>query len=146
MNTEYIPMVLWGKDHWTTLTYMETVMVECGGFQVGLDPRMRSHRVHYRVMYQKCRRPKRPSPQYAGVVMRPEHSTILNDGQQVPNHDDWCCIQDIAHEGLLTIPVDHIQPKIELHLSEKGQVIVAKLRQHLMAGGSFGNFIYRESL
>jgi hypothetical protein len=27
----YIDIHLWGKDHWSTLAYIETVMVECGG-------------------------------------------------------------------------------------------------------------------
>ena len=38
----YVPPNLFGKDHWSTLAYMETIMVDCGGFQVGADPRMRA--------------------------------------------------------------------------------------------------------
>jgi len=30
-------MDLWGRDHWSTLAYIETVMVDCKGFQIGQD-------------------------------------------------------------------------------------------------------------
>ncbi len=43
-----VPVELWSKDHWSTLAYIETVMVEHGGrFEVGWDPRMRQNRRNF---------------------------------------------------------------------------------------------------
>lgn len=138
---EYIPMNKWSKDHWSTLAYLETVMVDAGGFQVGSDPRMRSNRRHFRVMHQECPKPKRPTKDWAlGVVMDASHGTVLKDGSSVANHDDWMCVQDMAAEGLFTTDVDGVQPGETLHLSARGLALAAALRAHKAAGGTFASF------
>lgn len=45
-----IPVAYCGKNHWSLLAYIETVMVECGGFDVGFDPRMTQNCRNYRIM------------------------------------------------------------------------------------------------
>lgn len=138
---DYIPMTNWSKDHWSTLAYLETVMVDCQGFQVGADPRMRSNRRHFRVMQQECRKPRRASREWAlGVVMDPNHGTRLKDGSTVANHDDWMCVQDMAVEGLFTTDVDGVEPGETLHLSDRGRQVAAALRAHKAAGGNFADF------
>lgn len=137
---EMIPMSLWGRDHWSTLAYAETVMVDCGGFQVGLDARMRHHRRHYRVMSELCKRPMRAGGNRSmPIVMDPEkHRTRLNDGSEVAKHDDWSCIQDMAAEGLFTVPADEIEPGVVLRLSPLGQKVAQWVRAQKMAEVSFG--------
>jgi hypothetical protein len=73
----YISPELWGADHWSTLAYIETV--DCNGFQIGLDARMRSNRRNFRVMTEQCPSPKRigANPGMA-IVMSPEHATRFN--------------------------------------------------------------------
>ena len=137
---DYIAMNRWSKDHWSTLAYLETVMVDCGGFQVGSDPRMRSNRRHFRVMHEECPRPKRATRGAGGVAMNAEHGTRLNDGCVVANHDDWMCVQDMAAAGLFTVGADEVQPGQTLHLSSRGQDVVAALRAHKAAGGNFAQF------
>lgn len=140
----YIPMSVWSKDHWTTLAYIESVMVDVGSFQVGADPRMKSNRRHYRVMLEECPRPKRANPSHAGLlVMRPEHSTRIKVAglpQTVDNHDDWMCVQDMAHAGLFTVGPEGIEPGEELHFSDLGKQLSSRLRQHKMEGGQFAAF------
>lgn len=138
----YIPAAQWGKDHWSTLAYVESVMVECGGFQIGQDPRMKSNRRHSRVMAEQCRHPKRPGKATSApaIVMNPEHATRLKDGAPVANHDDWCCLQDFAAEGLFTVWPHGVEPTNILALSVKGQAWAAALRQHKQTGGSFSGF------
>jgi len=144
MNSdEYIPMAKWGKDHWSILAYLETVEVECGGFQVGFDGRMRQGRRNFRVMPQECPKPKRfdkcPRLQDA-EPMEHEHGTRLNDGTVVEGHDDWCCIQDMAMDGLFTTKLISVEPGKILHLSKIGWNIVNALRKHKAEGGSFASF------
>jgi sulfate adenylyltransferase subunit 1 (EFTu-like GTPase family) len=136
-----IPMNLWGKDHWTTLAYIETVMVDCGGFQIGRDARMKSNRRNFRVMAEDCPKPKRVGGNAGmAIVMKLEHSTKLNDGSVIDNHDDWCCIQDMAEAGLLTLHQHEIEPGVVIHFSELGRDVANKLREHKASGGNFAAF------
>lgn len=149
--SDWVRVGMFGRDHWSTLAYMETVMVDCHGFQVGNDPRMRSNRRNYRVMREQCYAPKRTGvpPRECGVVMAPEHGSRLNDGTVVDGHDDWSCVQDMAKAGLLLVeegsawsladPED-IEPGVVVRLSARGMEIATALRAHKTSGGSFGNF------
>ena len=134
---EIVPMEFWGKDHWSTLAYVETVMVEHAGFQIGSDARMKSNRRNFRVMREQCPRPKRTNHAFGGIVMNPEHSSVLRNAASV-NHDDWCCVQDMAAAGLF-IESD-CQPGVVLRLSEYGAHVVNALREHKRVGGSYTTF------
>lgn len=142
MSGAYIEMGAWGKDHWSTLAYIETVMVECGGFQIGLDARMRSNRRHLRVMHQQCPRPKRAAGRDSSltVAMDPNGGSRLRDGSTVPNHDDWMCVQDMAYAGLFTVGPADVEPGETLHLSTLGRQVASQLREHKAAGGQFADF------
>lgn len=142
MAETYIPMARWGRDHWRCLAYVEAVAVEMAGFQVGADPRMTANRRHFRILAEHCPRPRRPNhPPRPGLVMQPEYATRLADGSQPdPAHDDWCCVQDMAAEGLFTAGPDRVQAGETLHLSERGLVLAAELRQHKAAGHPIGAF------
>lgn len=142
-ENEYVPMNKWGKDHWSTLAYVETVMVDCNGFQVGRDAHMKSNRRHFRIMAEDCPNPKRTKNSSSlAICMLPQYATILNDQQQVPNHDDWCCVQDMAAEGLFTVDVSGVEPGVVLHLSDYGHTVVSALRKHRADGGKFSNFSF----
>lgn len=136
-----VSMSRWGKDHWSTLAYIETVMVNCEGFQVGSDPRMKANRRNFRVLAQECpnpRRATRSAPSLA-MVMRPEHATRLRDGTVMPNHDDWECLQDFAAEGLFA-GAAQVEPKKTLQFSARGLALAADLRAYKAQGGQFANF------
>lgn len=139
---DYISMLNWHKDHWSTLAYVETVMVDNAGFQLGTDAHMRSNRRNFRVMAEACPRPKRASGANPSLarVMQPQHTTRLKDGSPTDNHDDWACIQDMAAEGLFTVGPEDVQPAVVLHLSERGQGVCNALRAHKAAGGHFAGF------
>ena len=139
---DYIPMAAWGKDHHCTLAYVDTVMVDCAGFQVGADARMRSSRRNFRVMSQQCARPRRVGNGGAslGVAMGPEHGTRLNNGQTLPGHDDWACLQDAANAGLFTVGAEDIEPGVTLHFSDLGRSYISALRAFKAVGGQFAQF------
>ena len=137
-STELVPMDQWGKDHWSTLGYVEAVSVENAGFQVGQDPRMKTNRRHTRVLA-ACPRPKRTAGFTLGVTMAPEHATRLKDGTQIANHDDWACLQDFVGAGLFQHGAE-VEPKKVLTLSERGLALTAALRAHKSNGGSYATF------
>lgn len=147
----YIEIEKFGDDHWSTLAYAETVMVENQGFQVGFDGRMRQGRRHFRVMLSQCPRPRRQNHAgpAAAVVMQPQYATKLADGTQVEGHDDWHCVQDLVYAGLMGIkrgdgmilPLpDDMEPGVTLFLTPLGEQAVSALRRHKTEGGGFATF------
>lgn len=143
LTERFIPMGEWGRDHWRQLAYVEAIAVDMGGFQVGFDPRMSANRRNFRVMYEQCPKPKRMSniPADRAMVMRSEHATRMAGGAQPdPHHDDWCCVQDIAAEGLFTVGPERVQPGEFLHFSPKGLELVGALRKFKAAGGQYAQF------
>jgi len=129
-SEEYIPVEVWGKDHWSTLAYIDALMVDHKGkFEMKGDARMRSNRRHFRLM---------PTPN--GVTMSPEHGSRLLDGSIVAGHDDWCCVQDFANAGLLNRTPEQLEPGVVFKLSTKGNELVERLRVHKKNGGTFSNF------
>ncbi|AXQ69283.1 hypothetical protein HOU02_gp442 [Caulobacter phage CcrBL9] len=150
LDDGYVPITLFGKDHWSMLAYAEVVMVDCQGFQVGYDARMRQGRQHFRVMHEQCRRPRRVNGGHDGAVMKPEFGSRLNNGTFIENHDDWHCVQDMVHAGLmgvrrrdLILPlIEEMEPGEVLHLTPLGQEVAGRLRAHKAAGGNFSGFRY----
>jgi hypothetical protein len=138
----YVPEALFGADHFSTLAYAETVMVDSAGFQVGADPRMRAGRQHFRVMQQQCQNPKRAHNSDARncVVMEKKNSTVLKDNTVVDGHDDYHCLQDMAAAGYFTLEVEDVEPGAVLKLSDRGREVANVLRAHKADGGRFADF------
>lgn len=125
---EYVPRELWGRDHWSTLAYIETKLVDGNGYRVQFDPRMRQNRRHFRVLAGR---------KSEGIPMSPEHGTSLSDDTYLPWHDDWCCVQDMLKAGLFTGDPNKWDSGFELRLSEAGHKAIAAVRKHKAQGGSF---------
>lgn len=131
----------WSKDHWSVLAYVETVCVACGGFEVGLDGRMRTNTQNHRVMLKQKPYPLRPGQKIPSVIMDAKHGTHLNNGQIIEDHDDWACIQDLIPLGVFTVSVTHALLIGEtLKLSKKGQALVADICRHKAQGGQFSTY------
>lgn len=133
---EYVPMEKWGRDHWSTLAYMETVIVEHTVFTVKLDPRMRQTRRMHRVLSEYSP----PKDFDRSVPMDRDDGTVLADGSIIKGHDDWACVQDIANLGLLNVGPEDVDVGVDLTFSDAGMKLAAELRAHKANGGSFKNF------
>jgi hypothetical protein len=147
------PMALWGGDHWSTLAYAETVLVEHQGrFQVGWDPRMRQAPERFSDHWWHMPKPLRPkadsseeSGPVRGVTMDESATTRLNDGSRIPGHDDWSCISDMIAAGIFVgedpaHPGD-VEPGRILVLTPYGRDLCAALRAHKASpGGKFATF------
>lgn len=145
-SEQYIPISYWSKDHWSTLAYIDSVMTDQGGFQVGFDIRMRQNRRNYRVMSEQCPRPRRNSrparigAMASGAVMTPTDTTVLCCGATTESHDDWSCVQDMAQAGFFDGSPEQIEPCVVIHFSELGHAAMDRLRRHKQNGGSFTDF------
>lgn len=133
---DYIPIELWGKDHWSTLAYLEACAVDCHGLVD--NRRMRCNpRLHREFAY--------VNP-FGRVVDGSRYPTRTKAGDVQP-HDDWSCLEDLVAAGLvraywrLRYPERSFggaQTKVEL--TDLGLTIVAALRAHKARGGSFAGF------
>lgn len=121
-----IPMARWGKDHWTTLAYIETRCVDHKGKPHA--PHMRSEpgrpiRGHFR------------NDTEGNEMFAPQensgkrYATRLNDGHDIFGHDDWSCAADMEVAGLLLWEGTGMYPIFKL--TPLGYKIAGLLRQHM---------------
>jgi len=125
MPSAPIPMSQWGKDHWSTFAYIET--------------RITDHKGVPNKQHMRCDPKLHPAHAHEGSHMGPPAPTRLRDGE-LPNHDDWSCLEDAEAAGLLTNNGTGMFPVYVL--TDKGGEVTDALRKHKRQGGSFGNFRY----
>lgn len=124
-----IPIERFGKDHWSTFAYAETCWVD----EQPLD----NHRM-------RCDPDRHPlNNNVANQFSDTKYATRLKgEGgtgtEELHDHDDWDCLQDLADAGLLTF-VSLTNPVIVL--TEQGQQVAHQLRKHKAAGGNFHGFM-----
>lgn len=135
VGNNFIPLEQWGKDHWSTLAYLETVTVDYRGLVD--NRRMRCNpRLHRRFAHLN---------QFGQVVDSSRYPTTK--ASDVQQHDDWSCLEDLVTAGLVKAywrvryperSFGGAQAKVEL--TELGLKITAELRAHKARGGSFTHF------
>ena len=134
-NPEYVPVLSWGKDHWSTLAYAESCSVDYDG---KLDNRRM--RTNLRLHRQLAGIEPSGAPQDGS-----KYPTRLKSGE-INDHDDWSCLEDAANAGFIEIETQQINSKpfggdvARVKFTELGRSIVALLRKHKAAGGTFSNF------
>ena len=101
----HVPRDRWGRDHWTTLLYLETACVDGHGYPD--DRRMRDRDPKY-----PCR---------------------LNDGTVVSMHSDWDCVDDMVAEGMVEyLPIPTAAPArafYRIRLTDAGWTEAGRLRR-----------------
>lgn len=134
----YIPIENWGKDHWSTLGFLETRVVDFKGVILNASMRCnpRLHRVfaHVDVMT-------------SSPIDGSQYPTRLKGGAIHPeSHDDWSCLEDMVAAGLLEAHVKYHSSsrfggsKCKVELTDKGREIAAQLRVHRSRGGRWDDF------
>ena len=119
-------MEKWGKDHWSTLAYVESRIVSYEGVL---------NREHMR-----CDIEVHPGfGNSANGFSRAKYPTRLKDDIEVYEHDDWSCIDDAIREGLIEWHGTGIHPFFKLTVF--GNMIAAELREHKGDGGQFRDFV-----
>ena len=121
-------MSQWGRDHWSTFAYLETVVVDHRGIP-NLNRMRCNHELHPGLTNWNP---------IAGVIDGSKYPTRLKGGVEINDHDDWSCVEDMESEGLVEIKGTGINPVWEL--TEKGSAIAHELRTFRGNGGSFSDF------
>jgi hypothetical protein len=143
----------WGKDHWSTLAYIETCCVDNDGKLV--NARMRtSHQRHPLLAHRS---------KFGGGVDGHQYPTMLRGEATLEGHDDWDCLRDLEEAGLVKIkrPTDraiwdidegrrgpiktasgfhHKEIQVRVGLTNLGLSVTAELRAYKTKGGNFGSF------
>ena len=127
---EPITMNKWGKDHWSTLMYLETLAVDNKGFAKPVNARMRTN---------EKRHPHLIGHTFLGsnALNGSSYPTRLKDGV-VEGHDDWDCVDDAIEERL----IEDIGTGLNrlYKLTKLGKEVMAKLREFKQEGGNFRDF------
>jgi len=127
-----VPMALWGKDHWSTLAYIETRTVDYKGVP---------DRNHMRCDVD--RHPGLAGRAASPIVMDKKYPTLLKGMKKLYNHDDWDCVEDMIAESLLEWEGTGIHPVFVL--TKRGKSVCAALRIHKQNGGQFAQFVHSDS-
>lgn len=115
-------MATFGKDHWSTFAYIETVVVDHRG-----EPDKRRMR---------CIAGRHPMQDHGHDASA--YTTRLKGGIELHNHDDWDCLEDCEREGLLVNDGTDANPHFTL--TPLGQEVAKQLRVHKSAGKNFASF------
>lgn len=144
----------WGQDHWSTLAYLEAVTVDKGGKidndRMRCNPRRHSTLYHGRIKAARAF----SGGMEAGVFRYP---TRLKE-REIPEHDDWDCVDDMIDVGLVRVLRDELDlhmrflygpfsgTTITVALTELGQEVASQLRRHKANGGNFREFVPGEQV
>lgn len=112
-----------GRDHWSTLAYIETLCVDGDG-----SP----HKERMR-----CIRDRHPA--YANGQDSTNYPTRLRDGSLLSGHDDWDCADDLERAGFIEQIGTGTHP--QFRMTKDGSRVVAELREFKQKGGSFSTFV-----
>jgi len=120
-----VPMNKWGKDHWSLLAYLE---VRC------VDNKGTISRLHMRVNLDR-----HPFFAHEGTS-KTKFPTKLANGEELVNHDDLDCLEDIEAAGLVRNVGTGVNPLIEM--TELGCKAAAEVRAFKARGGMFAEFVF----
>lgn len=125
-GNDFVAVSRWGKDHWSTFAYFETRAVDYKGIinnqHMRCDPKLHPYHAHQ------------------GSYSEKEYPTILHNKEELFNHDDWSCLDDMIMFGLVDAWFSSIH-EVKIKLTEYGQEIASELRKHKSNGGSFSTFV-----
>lgn len=125
MKEDFIPMSQWGRDHWSTLCYLETRCVD--------------HKGLIEIRNMRCDSERHPIfVHLTGPVADIKYPTRLKGGVELKNHDDWDCLDDAKNAGLIEDIGFTMTPQYKL--TPLGLDVCSRLRKHKANGGTFSNF------
>jgi hypothetical protein len=129
----HVPMSHWGKDHWSTLGYVEHVDRTHRGKIDNAKMRC-NERLHARFAQSSV-----PGQSVSGRG----YPTRLRDDVEIEPHDDWSCLEDMAAHGivhLFFVENGTTSYKARAFLTEKGRVLANQLNTHKGRGKTWETF------
>lgn len=119
-----IHIVNWGKDHWSTFAYAETLAVDHEGIIIPEAQRMRTnHKTH---------------PFFRNPMDGSEYPTVLRNGNILRGHDDWDCLDDAVKNGLLIDVGSGLNRSFKL--TKRGRAVSNLLREYKSNSGKLKDF------
>lgn len=115
---ERIPPEMWGKDHFSTLIYIESRIVDQDGQPVA---------EHMRTKPGGIRRGKVRGN--ASTMPPKDYPTVLQAGVKLYGHDDWDCVDDLEAAGYVDSHGTGLLPTYQL--TDKGWELAHRVRRHL---------------
>lgn len=107
----------WGKDHLSTLIYIESCIVDGNGTPNA--DKMRTKTGSPRGQFRS------PRPSCEGG----EYPTVLSDGTLLSGHDDWDCVDDMEKPGVVVWGGTGLNPVFSL--TDIGWELAGRIRRHL---------------
>jgi hypothetical protein len=107
------PIEAWGKDHWTTLAYLQSCVVT----RQGHIDRMR------------MRGDKDRHPGLWNGIGTGKYPTRLKGGEELRHHDDFDCLDDLHRAGLVIDLLTGIGNGV-VGLTDLGRLVCEELRVH----------------
>lgn len=142
-----VPMELFGRDHWSTLLYLETRCVDHGGKPAIAHMRCDPHR----------------HPDLAHTKWTEDIPTRAK-GYSLAKHDDWDCVEDLIAAGLLrrlprtpaakALSTEEYASRMQERraitvgvytLTDEGWRVVGQLRRYRAEGGNSDKFTAAQS-
>ena len=119
---EAIPPTDWGRDHWSTLVFLEMMTVDNMGLvQV---PHMRTDPdVH---------------PKYVYHTTKKRYPTRLQGGKKLSGHDDWSCMEDMIDAGMMVALMRG--RSVWVFFTPFGSAVAGALRAFKARGGLYRDF------
>jgi len=127
-----VPPEFWGRNHWNLLAYVETRCVDYKGIVTCLH--MRVHIDRHKDLI------KNEAPIFTERAEK-RLPTMLKDGVELSNHDDYDCIDDLIAAGLIK-PLGRDVQFTVFSMTEQGWKAAHLLRQHRAALQEFETFTF----
>lgn len=131
---EPTPIERWGRDHWSTLLYVEARAVDHSG-QLRVANMRTLIDTHPDLIEINGRTHGHEAPKYP---------TRLRDDGEIEGHDDWDCIDDMIAADVVTVDGDQLElvalpatsfhsTAARYHLTQRGAAMAALARQERAA-------------
>jgi len=104
-----VPIEKWGKDHWSTFIYAERRAADCRGVLC--------------IRNMRCDPLAHPGYTHEGACG--DYPTRLVDDSVIERHDDWSCLEDAEHLGLLKMD------GVKVELTNTGWVVASMARRRI---------------
>ncbi len=138
-GNNYIDIGHWGKDHWSTLAYIEARVIDNNGIINNLQMRCNS-RLHRGYTYVGLN---------AMMTDGAKYPTRLQGDIELEKHDDWSCLEDMVAANLVIAQFrenskypneifGNMEARVEL--TELGIQVSGMLRAHKAQGGMYAKF------
>jgi hypothetical protein len=129
-----IPIDQFGRDHWSTFAYIETLCVDKQGKPE--HDRMRCNKNRHVELLGPAQLRTSNDWQESWSTRLKGHTD--KRPKQVSGHDDWDCAEDLQHAGLIEVHGTGLYPYFKMTVP--GFACAALLRQHKAKGGNFSDF------